>query len=311
MRPVVITGGSGLLALNWAMARRDREPIVLGLHDRVIALAGTNVRRLDLESADAVTRWLDLLQPRVVVHTVAMTSVEACEADPARAEHVNVTLARNVARACHRANVALVHVSTDHLFRGDAAMAAESWPVDPVNAYGRTKAAAERAVADAAPDALIMRTNFFGWGTTYRRSFSDWIIRTLRAGEPVRMFADTFYSPILAESLAHAASELIDAGVNGIIHVAGDERISKLDFARALARQFDLDQDLIVEARSADRPDLVPRPADMSLSNARACAALGRALGTPGQYLARLQEQERTGHVAELETCDANLCHRR
>ena len=298
---VFITGGSGLLALNWAMALRDRASITLALYDRTVMLAGVSTLHASLETVDEVVRTLDVIQPRMVIHTAGLTSVEACEADERLAHHVNVEITGNVAAACARRGLPLVHVSTDHLFRGDQALVREQQPVDPHNAYARTKAAAERRVQDAYPEALVVRTNFYGWGPRYRRSFSDTIIDALRRGNPITLFTDVFYTPILAETLSHAVHDLIRAKVTGIVHVTGDERVSKYDFGLRVAERFGLDSSLIRPGLLADQPSLVRRPFDMSLSNALARGVLGRGLGGVDVHLTRLHQQEQRGFAQELQ----------
>jgi dTDP-4-dehydrorhamnose reductase len=298
----LITGGSGLLAVNWAAALRERGPVTLGLHERSVSLAGAGTRTLSLASVDEVERAIDAVAPRVLVHTAGLANVELCEEDQGRAEAVNVDTAVNVAIACASRAVPLIHVSTDHVFRGDEALSDESQPVDALNVYGRTKAKAERRVLEAYPAALVVRTNFYGWGPRYRRSFSDTIIDTLRRGEAVTLFADVFFTPILAESLALAAHDLIERQVRGIVHVVGDERLSKHEFGLRIAKRFQLDAGLIRPGALADRPSLVRRPLDMSLSNGLARRLLGRPLGDVDAHLARLQEQEQQGLAGELQT---------
>lgn len=302
---IFITGGTGLLALNWAAARRERgAAVTLGLHERVVTLQGVAARRVTLDAVDAILRDLDEVQPQLVVHTAGMTNVEQCEADPALAAFVNVTIAANVANACARRGVGLVHISTDHLFRGDAALVSESEPVAPQNVYAATKDEAERRVLDANPDALVVRTNFYGWGPSYRPSFSDMIIRSLRRGAGVTLFQDVLYTPILVETLSETVHDLVDAKARGIVHVVGDERISKHDFGVKIAKQFQLDAGLITPGLLADHPALVRRPFDMSLSNAHARRLLGRSatgFGGIDAHLARLHQQEQLGLARELQ----------
>ena len=298
---VLITGGSSLLAVNWAATVRARLRVTLGLHDRHVTMAGVGAVSSRLDSVDDIDRTLDAVQPAVVVHTAGLTNIEACEADPDRAHHVNVELAANVATACARRGVALAHIATDHLFRGDEAWLDESHPVAPQNAYGRTKAEAEARVLDAHPAALVVRTNFYGWGPRYRRSFSDVIVDTLRAGEAITLFTDVMYTPILAETLCVTVHDLLALETNGIVHVVGDERISKYDFGLNAARQFELDAGLIRPEVLADRPTLVRRPRDMSLSNRKACRLLGRQLGGVDQHLSRLRQLEQPGLRQELQ----------
>ena len=299
---VFLTGGTGLLALNWAMTVRDRQRVVLGLHDRVVSLSGVETQLTPLDSVDAIVRALQAVGARLVVHTAGLTSVERCEADPSLAQHVNVELAGNVAAATHHLGLQLVHISTDHLFSGEQAFVDEKEPVAPRNVYARTKAAGEMAVLAANPTALVIRTNFYAWGTSYRPSFSDYIIGSLRAGRPITLFEDVHYTPILVEPLVHAVHEMVEQQVTGIFHVTGDDRISKADFGNMIAERFGLDAGLIRIGRLSDTPVLVRRPYDMSLSNAAVRSVLGRSLGGSREQIARLWEQERTGYAREMQS---------
>lgn len=299
-RRILITGGSGLLALNWALTVRAGFAVTLGLHERNITLAGVETRKLEFDSVENLLRVLEATQAQIVIHTAGLTSVEKCEADPGRARHINVDIASNVAEACARLGLPLVHISTDHLFSGQASFASESCAPEPVNVYGLTKAEAESRVLDAHPLALVVRTNFYGWGTSYRQSFSDVIIETLRAGRELTLFDDVFYTPILTEAAALVVHELIDRQASGIFNVVGDERISKHEFGLKLAQEFKLDARLIRPGSIKARAALTRRPHDMSLSNQKTCGLLGRKLGGVEAQIARLHQQEHDGLAREL-----------
>jgi dTDP-4-dehydrorhamnose reductase len=289
-----------LLALNWALAVGDRSSIMLGLHDRKVILPGVETQSIDLESVERLIRSLDEIEPHVVIHTAGLTSVERCEAEPELAHHVNVTLATNVAKACAITKVGLVHISTDHLFSGQYAMADESHRVAPINMYGVTKAEAEQRVLDSNPQTLVIRTNFYGWGTSYRHSFSDSIINALRAGLNQTLFQDVFYTPILIETAALAVHDLIGLEANGIFNVVGDERISKYEFGLMIAKEFGLEFGGVKTGFFSDQTSLVRRPHDMSLSNQKVCNLLGRRLGGTQQHLARLHQQENSGYARKM-----------
>lgn len=299
-RKVLITGGSGLLALNWALAIRSQYSVILGLHMRNLSVAGVQARQIPLESVDELAREFDLLKPELVIHTAGFTNVEECERRPEQAFEVNVNLAVNVAQACAKLSVPLVHISTDHMFSGDVPFADETHQIVPQNVYGQTKAAAERQVLEAHPRALMIRTNFFGWGPKYRSSFSDVIIKALRSEKELTLFNDIFYTPILIETAIQAIHELVQAGASGIFHVVGDERISKYGFGQKIAEEFKLDADLIKLGFMADQVSLVRRPYDMSLSNQKICSALGRKMGGVSEHVARLHQQELSGLSQEI-----------
>ena len=300
-RPIVlITGGAGLLGINWACALRDTHDIVLGTHVRQINLRGTRAIALALDNAHALTHEVERIAPAIIVHTAGITSVDECELEPERARHVYEDLSRNVAHAALQTGARLIQISTDHLFAGTRAFSTEEETPQPVNAYARAKLAAEHAVAEAHPGALIVRTNFFGWGHRYRQSFSDWIYYALKEGKPVTMFDDVFVTPTLADRVALYSHALLDAGASGIYNVVGDERISKYDFAIAIADAFGLPKALVQRGKIAASQLAARRPPDMSLDNRKARQRLGTPLGTVAEHLRHLKEQDAAGRRAEL-----------
>ncbi len=301
---ILITGGSGLLAVNWALVVRERASLTLGLHQRNVLVRGVQTRQIDLESLDNLLRSFEEIAPHVVIHTAGLTSVERCESEPSFAHHVNVTLAANVAKACGIAGVRLVHISTDHLFSGRDSMVDENHPISPINVYGKTKAEAEYRVLDASSQALVIRTNFYGWGTSYRDSFSDVVIGSLRAGvgSKLTLYKDVFYTPILAETAILAIHELLDLNAFGIYHVVGDDRLSKYDFGLRIADKFKLDFNRINCGFMSNLVSPVRRPHDMSLANRKVCKLIGRELGGVNQHITRLQEQEQNGIAREMRT---------
>ena len=300
MNRVLITGGSGLLGLNWAAATRSQSEVYLGIHSRDVSFRGTVASPLGIESLDSALRGFDSLQLDLVIHTAGLTSVERCEANPSKAFHQNVSLARNVAQACERLDIKLVHISTDHLFDGTYSFSDEQSTPSPQNIYGKTKAEGELRVLEANPSTLVIRTNFFGWGSSYRSSFSDYILESLRTGRPIKLFEDVFYTPTLAESLAIAATQLVKNKHSGIVNLVGDTRISKFDFGVRLAEEFGLNKSLIIPVKLASRPDLVRRPLDMSLSNKYITSLLGKAPSSLEADIKRLRQQEAQGLAKEL-----------
>lgn len=302
MSRVLITGGSGLLALNWACCMRDSHEVTLARHSRKITLDGVSVACIDLESVATLTKQLEAIRPGLVVHTAGLTSVDLCEQRPAAAMHANAELARNIALATRCLNIKLIHISTDHLFDGSRSLYTETDPPAPLNVYARTKLQAEQWVTQENPDAILVRTNFFGWGHRYRQSFSDWIIYSLRAGQQVTMFDNVFITPILADVLAASAHDLASSDERGIINLAGDERISKYDFAIQLAEVFRLPAELIQRGKLSRSSLLAKRPLDMSLTNARARQKLGKTLGSLDSFLLKLRQHEAAGRRNELLT---------
>lgn len=297
---VLITGGSGLLSLNWACTIRHKWDVILGVHHHPVKLKSTRPYQLNLELPDALSKQLADLSPDLIVHTVGMTNVDDCERSTQEAEHVNTKIALNVAEVAKARGISLIHISSDQLFDGKRSFYTETDPVRPINIYGATKALAEKKILEINSSALIIRTNFFGWGHSQRQSFSDWLIYNLRSGEKLKLFDDIHITPILADTLALASHDLLDKGAVGVVNVVGDERISKYHFAQLLCQAFDLPSRLIQRDKMINSKFLASRPLDMSLDNSLLRKILGRDIGGVSDFLYKLRDQELSGRRAEL-----------
>jgi dTDP-4-dehydrorhamnose reductase len=175
-------------------------------------------------------------------------------------------------------------------------MVEENQPVRPVNAYARSKAKGERMVQAADPNALILRTNFFGRGRPWRLSLSDWYLERLHSGEKFFAFSDAHFTPIALPLLYEVVVDAASAGLDGIYHACGSERLSKYEFAVRLARWLGLPQDGIRPGNIADAGLTAPRPADMSLSTQKLSNALSRHLPTIANSLTAAFGRPAAGH---------------
>ncbi len=298
---LILTGGSGLLATNWFYSKLNDYKFYLGLNERQIQPQDCNVLFLDYSSESSLIKQLEIIRPSILIHTAGITSVEKCEKNPELAYQIYVELSNIVANATKKLGIQLVHISTDHLFEGNAALLSEEEPVKAINVYGKTKALAEQIVSFNDPGALIIRTNFYAWGTSYRKSFSDQIIDSLRQNQVLNLFDDVYYNPILAENLIKTVHELLNKNARGIYHVVSDDRISKYEFGVLIAEEFGLNKSLINKSTLKSQSNLVNRPADMSLSNKKVRDLLGRNLGTVKQHIEQLCRQESEEKTKQIQ----------
>lgn len=292
---VLFIGGSGLLAVNWANQITNHYDVHLGLHSRIVKFKGAVTIQLDTESTADLIQYFRLHQIDIVINCAGLTSVEECELNPILAHQLNTIIPSRLASICKDLEIKFVHISTDHLFSGNSAYTTEDQETDPQNVYGKTKLQGEQEVIKENEDALVIRTNFYGWGTTYRKSFSDFVIAGLRNSENIALFEDVYYTPILIDELVTSVHGLLDLDANGIFNVVGNERVSKLEFGRSLAKAFNLDLRLIQCVKFNNRKNLVNRPLDMSLSNLKLQRTLKRQIVSLNEQFLKLFNQENTG----------------
>jgi dTDP-4-dehydrorhamnose reductase len=280
---LLITGGSGYLGR--ALAAQA------GLDWDVTATRHTQPGPgpvLDVRDDAAVERLVGELGPEVVVHTAYLQSGE-------QMVDVNVAGAGNVARAAASVGARLIHVSTDFVFDGrrERGGYSEDDAAVPITDYGRAKLAGERAVADAAPDALIVRTSLI-YGGDQPGPHELMVLDALDGRRDVVFFSDELRCPVLAAELAGALLELARRPLAGTLHVAGADTVSRLEFARLVALSHGRDPGSLRSALSATaRPR---RPLNCALDCSRAAglltvpvrgvrAVLGAGVPSAGQSL--------------------------
>jgi dTDP-4-dehydrorhamnose reductase len=242
---------------------------------------------------DVVRRWLDgvgAARP-VVLNAAAYTAVDAAETDEETALLVNGRapgwLAEELAGRGR-----LVHVSTDYVFDGEAT---EPYPVDapvaPRSAYGRTKAAGERAVAAAGGDAAVVRTAWVygAHGGNFVRTMAG---RAL-AGAPVSVVDDQVGSPTWAADLA---TGLVALGarpgpVPPVLHRTDAGAVSWYGLARAVYEEVGADPALVTPTTTEAFPRPAPRPA-WSVLDGSAWLAAGLPAPRPWRTALHLALQE-------------------
>ncbi|MBI4019227.1 MAG: sugar nucleotide-binding protein [Candidatus Aenigmarchaeota archaeon] len=175
-------------------------------------------RDLDVNREDSVRKYIAKAMPDIVIHLAAMTSVPECERDKSKAWTVNVKGTINMLGACQSANPAcyFMLMSTPCVFRGDKGMYTEDDTPDPDNFYGATKAMAEAAVQAASLKTLIVRGNFVP-----------------REKWPYEgAFTDRWGTYLFADDLAKGIKKALDENRTGILHIAGDRKMSMYELAK-------------------------------------------------------------------------------
>ena len=242
---VVIAGGSSLLAFNWALLMRYRFDVHLLLHRRSVKIQDVSSHQADFVSMSALRSLVEKINPSVIVNAAALTDVDECEREAEKAYAINVKLAKDLANLSNEVGADFIQISTDQVFDGEKQLYTELDVPSPINRYGLTKWQGEKEVLSCKEDALVLRTNFFGWGPPHRHSLSDWILDEIDHGKIIDAYADSFFSPIYTRSFVKTAHKLIQEGARGIFNVVGNERLSKYEFALKVCDTFSLDKRLV------------------------------------------------------------------
>lgn len=241
---VLVTGASGQLGMDVM-----RVAAAAGVH-----AVGLDRAALDITDAHQVRRVITACAPSVIIHCAAWTAVDDAEQHEADAERVNGDGTRHVAEAAASIDARLVTVSTDYVFAGTSTNGyCEDDVTDPINAYGRTKLAAELATL-AHPNAVVARTAWL-YGE-HGSNFVNTIARLALERTEIEVVTDQVGSPTWTLHLARALLECAASAMTGIVHLAGAPTATWHEVASEVVRQLGVA--CIVRPTTSDA---FPRPA--------------------------------------------------
>jgi len=290
MEKLLVTGASGLLGSKLVgIARETFE--VIPTHSSAPLFPDSI--KLDITDLDQVSEVFNRTQPDHVVHPAAMTNVDKCETDKGTAWKINVHGTENIALMCRKHVARLVYVSTDYVFDGEKGLYTEEDATAPINYYGLTKLEGEKKVKQHCKNYIIARTSvLYGWHKQ-KINFATWVINSLRNNMPISVVDDHFNSPTRADNLAEIILEMLQKNLEGTYHTAGDERISRYDFARAIAKIFMLNEELITPTKMSELETWIARrPRDSSLNVNKAKKMLRTRVMNVKESLVRLKKEE-------------------
>lgn len=275
---ILLTGAGGQLG-------RELRPLLAELGtvtavDRSAAgLEG--VRELDLADADRLDRLLQEVRPGLVVNAAAYTAVDRAEREADAAFAINAGLPGRLAGWSNDHGAFLLHYSTDYVFSGEADRPyREDDPTGPINVYGESKLAGERAVADSGCAHAQLRTSWVY--ASHGQNFVRTMLRLAGERDTLRVVDDQFGRPTWARSLAQASMQLLAGRVgdgtvpslHGTWHYCDSGALSWYDFARSifrLAAELDLVERVpeIVPVSSDAFPQVAERPQYSVLDTSR------------------------------------------
>jgi dTDP-4-dehydrorhamnose reductase len=225
----VVTGAGGMLGADVVDVLRASGQDVVGL------------TRSEVDVRDPAACLAAVAGADAVVNAAAWTDVDGAESDEGGAFAVNAVGAANVARACSAHSAVLVHVSTDYVFDGAGTSPYPvDAPLDPLNAYGRTKAAGEWAVRAECRGAHVVRT---AWLYGERgSSFVRTMLRLAAERETVEVVDDQRGQPTWTRDLAAYVRDLVlDGAPAGVHHGTSTGDATWCDLARETFRLAGLD----------------------------------------------------------------------
>jgi dTDP-4-dehydrorhamnose reductase len=275
---ILVTGGAG--QLGWELRRS------LAIFGEVVA---PSREVLDLASADSIVAAVRGMRPDLIVNAGAYTAVDKAESESGLAMKINGEAPRILAEEAAACKAALIHYSTDYVFDGRKTQPyREDDDPAPLNVYGRTKVAGEKAVTASGCAYLIFRTS---WVYAPRgRNFLLTVQRLARERKELKIVDDQFGAPTLARLIAESTGVILGkiisrhamrveqfADMSGLYHLTAAGSTTWCGFAREIIRS-QADAATIVPIPTSDYPTPAQRPRNSILDNAKLETKFGFSL---------------------------------
>jgi dTDP-4-dehydrorhamnose reductase len=267
MQKFLITGASGLLGSKIIEFAKHGYEVIPSHNTKPLHLSSL---KLEITDLNEVLSILNKFKPHMVVHAASETSVDKCETEKEHAWKANVAGTRNIAKACHKVNAKLIYISTDYVFDGEKGFYDEEDKPNPVNYYGLTKLEGEKQVIEHSKNYAILRTSvLYGWHP-WKQNFATWVINQLKQDKEINVVDDHYNTPTLADNLAEIAIEVAEKDLRGLYHASGRERISRYEFAKQIAKTYNLNAELVKPVKMSQLTAwIAKRPKDSSLNTGK------------------------------------------
>lgn len=226
MKKILITGGNGQLGSELRLLSK-----VYTQFEWIF----TDYQELDLCNLEKLETELTKINPQIIINCAAHTAVDKAESEFELSDVLNHKSVAVLAKWSNVNDCQLIHVSTDYVFDGTASIAlTETAQPNPINVYGVTKLAGEKACIKYNPDSIIIRTSwvYSSFGANFVKTMS----RLMQERDSLNVVNDQIGSPTYAADLAQAIMTILTHAhwQAGIYHFSNEGVISWYEFALAI-----------------------------------------------------------------------------
>ena len=292
----------GLILLTGRTGQIGSE--LLRLLPEIGEVTAPDRHELDLLDADDLRRAVREIRPELIINAAAYTAVDAAESQEADSYAINANAPAVLAEEAKKIGAVIVHYSTDYVFDGSKRMPyVETDLPAPINVYGKSKLAGERAISTSGVPHLIVRTCWV-YGTQ-GRNFLRTILRLATEREELRIVRDQFGAPTWSREIAEATVKILaqlirqrgstsrlESSDSGIYHLSAAGQTTWYDFACAILEHAShlspevpwfaeaccerpLITKRVIPITTAEYPTRASRPAFAVLSNSRLIQTFG------------------------------------
>ncbi|MBM3185315.1 MAG: SDR family oxidoreductase [Bacteroidetes bacterium] len=274
---ILVTGSNGLLGQKIVRQLKKRKIEFLATSkgkNRNLDCEDLKYVSMDICSEEEIAQVFNSFLPTHVVHTAAMTNVDACELNPEDCYETNVLASKKLFNEAKKIGAHFQLLSTDFIFDGEKGNYKEDDKPNPLSIYAKSKVDAEQfLITDSYSNFSIVRTIIvYGIGNNLSRTnIVCWAKDALSKGQEMKIIDDQFRAPTWADDLAWACIRICELNKKGVYHISGPETMSIFNVVERVARHFGLSTETLVRTDSStlNQPAKRPTKTGFNLTKAR------------------------------------------
>lgn len=267
---VLLTGAGGFLGDHVCRQVPSNVQLIAAYHrSRPVVRSHISYEYCDLYDEMATEALLRHVRPDVMLHAAALSGESECRRDTGYTGRLNVEVVGQLGNWANENGARLLFTSTDLVFDGKDAPYCENDARRSLLTYGRSKIRAEHALDQVANALTVRLPLLYGIAEGARSGWLAGFVDRCTKGEAVRLFTDEYRTPAWAVDIAGFLWKLTLGEERGVLHLGGDERLSRLEIGRAVTKAFAVSDELLIPTTRA-AAGMSDRPADTSLNSSKA-----------------------------------------
>lgn len=294
---LLITGSNGLLGqklvANCIAQHIDFHAISSG-ENRNPDCPESKYTSIDITAFNVVEKFIPGNEFTHIIHTAAMTNVDACELNPTACYSINHRASQHLFEIAKAKNIHFTLLSTDFVFDGETGNYSETDPPNPLSVYGKSKWLAEQELYRSTYANWAIARTIIVYGTGYKLNKSNifsWLLNELSQGKEVSLITDHYRAPTWAEDLARGCMAIVKKNATGIFHLSGPETLSIFEIGIRVAKFLGVSEQLIIASDSNTLNQAAPRPPRTGFNLTKAMTELGYQPHTIEETLGFLQNK--------------------
>lgn len=278
---LLITGSNGLLGQKLVadcIAQHIDFHAISSGDNRNPSCPESKYTAIDITAINVVEKFIQGNTFTHIIHTAAMTNVDACELNPSACYAINHLASQHLFEIANAKNIHFTLLSTDFVFDGETGNYSETDQPNPLSVYGKSKWLAEQELLNSTYTNWAIARTIIVYGTGYKLNKSNifsWLLNELSQGKEVSLITDHFRAPTWAEDLATGCIAIVKNNSTGIFHLSGPETLSIFEIGIRVAKFLGVSDKLIKASDSNTLNQAAPRPPRTGFNLTKAMTELG------------------------------------